>query len=54
MMSVVNHMNGAKNPNAQFRNEITVDKVLNSSPVADPSSVGLFGILLAYFRKLTF
>ena len=36
MMSVVNHMNGAKNPNAQFRNEITVDKVLNSSPVADP------------------
>ena len=36
MMSVVNHKNGAKNPNAQFRNEITVDKVLNSSPVADP------------------
>lgn len=36
MMSVVNHKNGAKNPNAQFRNEITVDSVLNSSPVADP------------------
>ena len=36
MMSVVNHKNGARNPNAQFRNEITVDSVLNSSPVADP------------------
>lgn len=36
MMSVVNHKNGAKNPNAQFRSEITVDSVLNSSPVADP------------------
>ncbi|AEG17920.1 thiolase domain-containing protein [Methanobacterium paludis] len=36
MFSVINHKNGAKNPRAQFQNEITVDKVLNSSMVADP------------------
>lgn len=34
--SVVNHKNASKNPNAQFPFEITVDKVLNSTMVADP------------------
>lgn len=36
MFSVINHKNGAKNPLAQYQNEITVDQVLNSSKVADP------------------
>jgi acetyl-CoA C-acetyltransferase len=36
MMSVVNHKNASNNPNAQFPFEISVDKVLASSPVADP------------------
>ena len=36
MVSVINHKNGAKNPLAQFPMEISVDKVLNSSMVADP------------------
>ena len=35
-VAVKNHYNGARNPNAQFRNEITIDTVLNSSMVADP------------------
>ncbi len=35
-VSVKNHKNGSKNPNAQFRSEITIDKVLNSTLVADP------------------
>jgi acetyl-CoA C-acetyltransferase len=35
-VAVKNHRNGAKNPNAQFRKEITLDTVLNSSLVADP------------------
>ncbi len=35
-VAVKNHRNGAKNPNAQFRSEITIDKVLNSTLVADP------------------
>lgn len=35
-VSVKNHKNGAKNPNAQFKSEITIDKVLNSTLVADP------------------
>ncbi|MDR3062897.1 MAG: thiolase domain-containing protein [Methanobrevibacter sp.] len=34
--SVVNHKNAKNNPNAQFPFEISVDKVLNSSVVADP------------------
>ena len=34
--SVVNHKNASKNPNAQFPFEISVDKVLNSTMVADP------------------
>ena len=35
-VAVKNHRNGAKNPNAQFRKEITIDTVLTSSLVADP------------------
>ncbi len=35
-VAVKNHRNGAKNPNAQFRSEITIEKVLNSTLVADP------------------
>ena len=34
--SVANHKNASKNPNAQFPFEISVDKVLNSTMVADP------------------
>ena len=34
--SVVNHKNAKNNPNAQFPFEISVDKVLNASVVADP------------------
>lgn len=36
MFSVVNHKNAAKNPKAQYPFEISVDKVLNSTMVADP------------------
>ena len=36
MVAVKNHRNGAKNPIAQFRSEITVETVLSSSLVADP------------------
>ena len=36
MVSVKNHKNGAKNPHAQFRFEITIDQVLNSTLIADP------------------
>ncbi|MDN7025920.1 thiolase domain-containing protein [Methanoculleus sp. FWC-SCC1] len=35
-VAVKNHANGAKNPIAQFRQQITVDTVLKSSLVADP------------------
>ncbi len=35
-VAVKNHFNGAKNPLAQFRREITIDDVLNSPMVADP------------------
>ena len=34
--SVVNHKNESKNPNAQFPFEVSVDKVINSTMVADP------------------
>ncbi len=34
-----NHVNGAKNPKAQFRKEVPMEKILNSPPVA-----GMFGI----------
>ncbi|MCK4713961.1 MAG: thiolase domain-containing protein, partial [Candidatus Aenigmarchaeota archaeon] len=36
MVSVNNHKNGVHNNRAQFRYEITVDKVLNSPMIADP------------------
>ena len=35
-VAVKNHANGALNPNAHFRRKISVDDVLNSSPVAYP------------------
>jgi len=35
-VAVKNHKNGAKNPHAQFRFEITIDQVLNSTLIADP------------------
>ncbi len=35
-VAVKNHKNGVNNPNAQFRGEISIDKVLNSTLVADP------------------
>jgi len=35
-VAVKNHANGVKNPNAQYQMEITVDKALHASPVADP------------------
>lgn len=35
-VAVKNHANGAKNPNAQFQREITVETVLDSPLVADP------------------
>ncbi|HII02505.1 TPA: thiolase domain-containing protein [Methanosarcinaceae archaeon] len=38
-VAVKNHRNGCLNPIAQYRNEITVDQVLNSILVADPLHV---------------
>ncbi len=35
-VAVKNHRNGAKNPNAQFRSEVTLEQVMNSTLVADP------------------
>lgn len=35
-VAVKNHRNGAKNPNAQFRSEVTMEQVMNSTMVADP------------------
>ncbi len=35
-VAVKNHYNGARNPFAQYQKEITLDQVLNSSPVAEP------------------
>jgi len=35
-VSVKNHRHGAMNPNAQFRREVTVEEVMQSSHVADP------------------
>ena len=35
-VAVKNHRNGAKNPNAQFRKEVTLEQVMNSTMVADP------------------
>jgi acetyl-CoA C-acetyltransferase len=36
MVAVKNHYHGSLNPIAQFRNQITVEDVLNSPPVAEP------------------
>lgn len=36
MVAVKNHKNGAKNPLAQFRNEITVEEVLDGPMIAEP------------------
>jgi acetyl-CoA C-acetyltransferase len=36
LVAVKNHFNGARNPIAQYQQEITLDTVLNSSLVADP------------------
>jgi acetyl-CoA C-acetyltransferase len=35
-VAVKNHKNGVNNPNAQFRSEISIEKVLSSTLVADP------------------
>lgn len=35
-VAVKNHRNGAKNPNAQFRTEVTLKQVMESTMVADP------------------
>lgn len=35
-VAVKNHRNGSKNPNAQYRSEISIDTVLKSTLVADP------------------
>lgn len=35
-VAVKNHKNGSKNPNAQYRSEISIDTVLKSTLVADP------------------
>ena len=39
MVAVKNHANGAKNPNAQFPFEVTVEQVINSVKVADPLNI---------------
>ncbi|MHC1567800.1 MAG: thiolase domain-containing protein [Candidatus Syntropharchaeia archaeon] len=36
MVAVKNHKNGAKNPNAQFRREITIEQVLNGPIISWP------------------
>ncbi len=38
-VSVHAHEMGSKNPNAHFRNRLTVDQVLNSPPIAEPLGV---------------
>ncbi len=35
-VAVKNHRNGSKNPNAQFRTEVTAEQVMSSTMVADP------------------
>lgn len=35
-VAVKNHRNGAKNPNAQFRSELTLEQVMKSTMVSDP------------------
>ncbi|MCL5783574.1 MAG: thiolase domain-containing protein [Candidatus Thermoplasmatota archaeon] len=36
MISVNDHLNASKNPNAHYRNKITVEQAMNSTPVAEP------------------
>jgi len=38
-VAVKNHFNGAKNPLAQFRMELTIDKVKNAVMIADPLTI---------------
>jgi acetyl-CoA C-acetyltransferase len=38
-VAVKNHRNGSLNPKAQFRGELTIDKVINATMVADPLTV---------------
>ncbi|TES92132.1 MAG: thiolase domain-containing protein [Candidatus Cloacimonadota bacterium] len=38
-VSVKNHKNGAKNPDAQFQREVSLDAVLNSVMIADPLTI---------------
>ena len=38
-VAVKNHQNGARNPKAQFRKEVTAEEVLRSASVADPFTV---------------
>jgi len=38
-VAVKNHDNGSKNPNAQYRMKITVDKVKNAVMIADPLTI---------------
>jgi len=38
-VAVQDHENGSKNPNAHYRNRISVDQVLNSAPIAEPLGV---------------
>ncbi|MBI5214307.1 MAG: thiolase domain-containing protein [Ignavibacteriae bacterium] len=35
-VAVKNHRNGAKNPNAQFRSEVTMEQVMKATMVSDP------------------
>lgn len=35
-VAVKNHLNGSKNPNAQFRSKLTLEQVIKSTLVADP------------------
>ncbi|MDG6229495.1 MAG: beta-ketoacyl synthase N-terminal-like domain-containing protein, partial [Candidatus Thermoplasmatota archaeon] len=35
-VAVKNHRNGAMNPNAQYRSEVTLEQVMDASPVASP------------------
>lgn len=39
MVSVKNHHNATMNPKAQYQSEITVESVINSTPVADPLTI---------------
>ncbi|MEE8385685.1 MAG: thiolase domain-containing protein, partial [Dehalococcoidia bacterium] len=38
-VAVKNHHNGSMNPRAQFRSEITIEGVINSTKVADPLNI---------------